>query len=496
MPLPKKTDAMQLRELISEVNVLEVHGSTNVEIAGISYDARRVLPGDIYVALQREGSDGHSEIDLAAQRGAVAIVCRRSSTLRQRITRVEVSDTRLALAELSSIFHGRPGEKLHVVAVTGGPDAWKTAHLTKQLLQASGVKTGLISSLRYEVAERYLPAAPLSETSDIQRLFSGMVRAGCTACVLELPAISPAYLKGIPVNVLLYQGGEQNLRALALFLQTREGSPVCGIINVDEETGRSVSYSNLFKMQLTYGFQSAEVTATDLSCTTSDSRFLINLAGHSAACELPLVGKSNVRHFLGAAAASLSTVAPRQLLKAIASVQPVPSSLERVPNDQGLTIFIDEAADPEALHSTLEEVSRLKKGRLLLAFGTSASTSGRDRFNLGRIAARFADHTILTSDNPGGENPEQICSALAQGIESAGSSTFHVQVDRAQAIRDLIAMADSEDVLVIAGKGERTQQILADTIVPFNDREVATEFLQHFVKPSSRGNVATALCAA
>lgn len=488
---------MQLRELISETSVLEVHGSTAVEIAGISYDARRVLPGDLYVAMQRENIDGHSEIELAVQRGAVAVVCRRIGNVRLRVTRIEVADTRLALSELASVFFGRPGEKLHIIGVTGKSDSWKTAHLTKQILQAGGVKTGLISSLRHEIGERRLPSAQFSETSDIQRLLAGMVRSGCSACVLELPAISPAYLKGIPINVLLFEGGEQNLRALSLFLQARAETPVCGIINLDDETGRSVAHSNLFKMQLAYGFHArAEVSASELSCTTAHSRFLLNLAGHSAGCNVPLIGKRNVRHLLGAAAASLSTLTARQVLSGLASLRPAPAALEPVSNPHGLSIFVDEAATPETLHAVLEDLSSLKSGRLLVALGAAAATPGKHRFDLGRTAANFADHVILTSDNPGRENPEQICSIVAQGFESAGRGRYHVQTDRAQAIRELIAMAEPGDIVLITGKGERSHQILADTVVPFSDREVVVESLQNFVKPATRSRVEPALCAA
>jgi UDP-N-acetylmuramoyl-L-alanyl-D-glutamate--2,6-diaminopimelate ligase len=488
---------MQIRELISESNVLAVHGSAAIDIAGIAHDARRVLPGDLYVAIQRETADGHSEIELALERGAVAIVTRRRSTLRHRVTQIEVADTRLALAELSSIFYGHPGKKLHVIAVSGGPDGWKIAHLTKQILEAGGVKAGLICSMRHEIGERNLPASQFTEPSDLQRLFSGMVRSGCSACVIELPAISPVYLKGIPVNVLLYHGGEQNLRALALFLDTRKDSPVCGIVNVDEESGRAVAYSNLFKMQLAYGFQSqSDVGASDVCCTSASSRFVLNLAGHSALCEVPLVGKTNIRHFLAAAAASLSVLTPRQVNSACAAVRPVPGSLEAVFNQNGLSIFVDEAAAPESLFKVLEDISRLKTGRVLLAFGCAAGTTGKHRFDIGRTAAQFADHVIVTSDNPGNELPEQICSVVAQGIESVGRGRYHVELDREQAIRELIAMAEPGDVVLITGKGERSHQILADTIVPFNDRTVATQILQNFVKPIARPLVEPALCAA
>lgn len=488
---------MQLRELIAEINVLEVHGSTALNITGISYEARRVLPGDIYVALQREDSDGHNEIELAVSRGAAAVLCRKTSNLRQRITRIEVADTRLALAEISSVFHGKAGEKLHVIGVTGGRGAWKTAHLAKQLLEAAGLKTGLISSLRHEIGERTLPSTHPAESSDIQRLFAGMARSGCTACVLELPAISPSHLHAIPVNVLVYEGGEQNLRALSLFVQSRKGAPVCGILNIDERNGRAVAQSNIFKMHLGYGFSpEAEVAASEISCRTGSSRFLLNLAGHSAACEVPLVGKGNLHHLLGAAAATLSALTPRQTIDALSKVCTAPASLEFVPNQHGLAIYIDDASDAPSLARVLSDVRQLQPGKILLSFGSPARISGKDRFDLGRVAAQFADHVILTSDNPGHENQEEISSAVVQGIDSVGRARFHLQPDRAQAIRELIAMAEPGDVVLVTGKGERTHQIIGSTTVPFSDREVAAECLQNFARTHTRNEQAPALCAA
>ncbi|HEX7859881.1 MAG TPA: cyanophycin synthetase [Verrucomicrobiae bacterium] len=488
---------MQLRELIAELNVLEIHGSTAVEVAGIAYDARRVAPGDVYIALQRGQVDGHAEIELAVERGAVAVVCRRTGSLRARATRVEVTDTRLALAEISRVFYGAAGERLHVVGVSGGRDAWKTAHLTKQILQAAGLKTGLISSLRHEIGSRQFPATDFTESSDIQRLFAGMVRAGCTACVLELPAVSPAYLRGIPLNVLLYQGGDQNLRALSLFLNSQQTAPVCGIVNIDDESGRTVGLSNLFKMQLTYGFGGeSEVSACELECGATSSRFVLNLAGNTAACEVPLVGRQNVRHLLGAAAASLSSLTPRQVLHAISAVRTAPSALEPVVNDRAISLYVDEASSAESLRAVLTDLRALRPERVLLACGAEAGTPGKDRFDLGKVAAQFADHVILTSDNPGTETVERICETIAQGIDSVGRARYHVQIDRAQAIRELIAMAEPGDVVLIAGKGERSRQMIGNTVVPFSDREVATEFLENFVKPEPRQTAAVTLCAA
>ena len=481
---------MQLSAILSEINFLAVHGSTTVEITGISCDARRVLPGDLYVALQREFLDGQADIELAIERGAAAGVCRRLGNIRSRVTRIEVADTRLALAEASAVFYGNAGQKLHVIAVAGGLSPWKTAHLTKQLLQAGGIKTGLISSLGHEVMGRNLPCTSAIEPSDIQKLFAAMVRAGCTACVLELPSISPAALKGIPINVMIFAGGEQNLRALSVFLQSRANTPVCGIVNADDETGRNVALSTIFKMQLSFGFgERAEVRAADLALSTTATRFNIELAGCAALCEMPLVGRENIHHLLGAAAASLSALTAKQVLAAMAHVRTPPASLEAIPNEHGLAVFVDETRDAARLPELIAGVKQLQPRRILLALGSPEGASGRDRFELGRAAGEYASHVILTTDNSGTEDLDSICSAISQGLDQARHCTYHVQADREQAIRELVSMAEPGDIALILGKGARAHQIVGNTIVPFNDREVALECLQSLIPTTVRSHV-------
>ncbi len=470
---------MQLRAILAEMNVLAVHGSTTVEVTGITCVARRVLPGDLYFAIAREQDNGEADIELAIERGAAAVVCRKMGNTRFRVPRVEVADTKLALAEASVFFYGNAGEKLHMIAVAGGANAWKTAQLTKQLLERAGIRTGLICSLRHEIAERVLPVSPLAEICDTQKSLAAMVRAGCKACVLELPTISPAALKGIPVNVLIFSGCEQNLRALSQFVQDRSGSPICGIVNCDDETGRSVAQSSIFKIQLTYGLNpSAEVRASNLSFSSTATRFDLELAGSLAACELPLIGKENTQHLLGAAAAGLSMLTPKQVFGAMGHLRAVPASLEPVPNNQGLSIFVDAAASADAISSLFDSVRLLQPRRTLLVFGSVEGASGKARFDLGRVAGEFADHVILTSDNPGTESMSEICSAIAQGVEQSQRCPFHIQADREQAIRDLVSMTEPGDIALILGKGDRTYQIIGNTIAPFNDREVASECLQ------------------
>ena len=475
---------MQLRAILSQINTLAVHGSTAVEITGISCVARRVLPGDLYFAISRQHENGEADIELAIERGAAAVICHRMGHTRFRVPRIEVSDTKLALAEGSAFLYGNAGAKLHIIGVTGPSNSWKIAQLTKQLLERAGIRTGLICSLRHEVGDRTLPASPLTEVCDTQKSFAAMVRAGCTACVVELPSISPAALKGVPINVLVFSGGEQNLRALSLFVQERSGMPICGIVNCDDESGRAVAHSSIFKMQLTYGFSApAEVRASNLSFSMSTSRFELQLAGSIATCELPLVGRENVHHLLGAAAGSLSMLTPKQVFGGMGHLRPVPASLEPVTNESGLAVFVDAAGDSAGAASLFGSVKLLSPRRTLVVMGSAEGTSGKSRFDLGRVAGEFADHVILTSDNPGTEPMSEICSAIAQGLEQSQRCTYHIQADREQAIRDLISMTEPGDIALILGKGDRTYQIIGNTICPFNDREVASECLQSLPAP-------------
>jgi UDP-N-acetylmuramoyl-L-alanyl-D-glutamate--2,6-diaminopimelate ligase len=159
-------------------------------------------------------------------------------------------------------------------------------------------------------------------------------------------------------------------------------------------------------------------------------------------------------------------------------LRPVPASLEPVSNDRGLAVYVDAAGDAASVASLFNSVKLLRPRRTLLVIGSVEGASGKSRFDLGRVAGEFADHVVLTSDNPGTESMSEICSTIAQGLEQSQHCTYHIQADREQAIRDLISMTEPGDVALILGKGEKTYQIIGNTICPFNDREVASECLQ------------------
>jgi UDP-N-acetylmuramoyl-L-alanyl-D-glutamate--2,6-diaminopimelate ligase len=480
---------MQLRALIEPIETLKVDGSLSVEVTGLAYEARRVSAGDIYFALQRGNSDGHSEIELAVQRGAVAVICRRNGAMRQRVTTIEVADTRGALADVSARFYGGTSDELRVIGVSGSGGAWKTAFLLTSILRASGVNAGLISELRHEFGERRLPAGSALESCDVHRFFAEMVRAGCGTCVLQLPEVTLTSTRGMPLDVLVLTDDEQNLWRLSEFMnQSTARRPSCGILNVEKQDGREAACAVLFDAHVTFGFSSAaQVSAQDVQFSTATTEGTLYIGNENVRFELPLVGRENLTHLLAASAAAFaSDLTAEQIGRALQELQTPPGSLERVPTDQPFAVFVDEARDERSLEIALRSLREITTGRILLAFGAGEKTAGKERFGMGRVAAKYAQYMILTGDNPGREPVEQICGVIAQGIESVGTVEYHFQPNRAEAIAELIGMARPGDVLLIGGKGDRVYQEFANTIVPFDDKAIALERLAPLPAPRAR----------
>jgi len=334
---------MQLRELIEALETLKVEGSLSAEVTGLAYEARRVAAGDLYFALQRGGADGHSEIELAVQRGAVAVVCRRNGAMRQRVTTIEVADTRAALADLSARFYGEASEKLRVIGVSGSRNAWKTAFLLTSILRANGVSTGLLTELRHEFGERRLPAGSALESCDVHRLFAEMVRAGCGTCVLQLPEITLTSMRGIPLDVLVLTDDDQNLWRLSEFMnQSTARLPSCGILNVEKQDGREAACAVLFDAHVTFGFSSAaQVSAQNVRFSSTTTEGTLYIGNENLRFELPLVGRENLTHLLAASAAAFaSDLTAEQIGRALQVLQTPPGSLEPVSTSQPcVTLF-------------------------------------------------------------------------------------------------------------------------------------------------------------
>ena len=493
--------SMHLKELVSRMTVLNVAGSLNHEVTGLHYDARRVAPGSLYFSLV-EGPDSYAEIQLALERGAVGVVCRRGPKLRKKQTCLEVPEVRMALAEAAAAFHDYPADKLRMIFVPGNCGHAQLSFVLKQVLEGAGIKTALIGSVRNELGGRTLPAGPgFAEPAEIQSWLAQAVQAGCGACIIETPleAISRerfaqtsfdiAVLSNLPEDISpgiirelgpVLRGSAQSRKALFT------------VFNWDQEGARAMANTRA-DVQVKFGFEGGtDVTAAAAAFDLEGTTFTLQLPSTRFPCRIPLRGQHNLSYILAAASVALCLdVEPATLQQSLEGLEQVPGNLEKIgEGSEAVSVMVDGARSREEVRQVLSSLKAITPGRVIVVFGCDYSTSGKARYEVGKVVGEFADYAVLTSDNPGREPVEQICSAIAQGIEQQTRTTYHFQPDRAVAIREGMDMARPGDVVLLAGKGERARQELPYTIIPFHDRSYAEEYLSRInIAPLERNRL-------
>ena len=487
---------MDLRELVQDLRPVSVEGALDREVSGIAYDSRRVTPGMIFVAVPGQRTDGHEYIDTALERGATAIICERNGILPQRATKIKVADVREALARVATSFYGNPSQKLKVIGVTGTNGKTTVSFMVKSILEATGIKTGLLGTVHYEIGDRVIPAQRTTpESLEVQHMMAQMVKAGCQACVMEVSshALEQKRVHGIEFDVAIFT----NLTRDHLdFHGTMEdyfsakrklfdalgqgGKKSAAVINIDDDFGARLSGLTNVEVELTYGLQkTARLRASNLQLGHDGSRFTVEVDKRKFACRLPLIGRHNIYNALAAVGAGLALdVEVVKMQAALNAMRPVPGRLESVTLGQDFGVFVDYAHTDDALKNVLTTLREITKGRVLLAFGCGGNRDSGKRAKMGRIAAELADYTIITSDNPRKESPEKIASQIEAGFREVKGSDYRMELDRKRAIQQIVGEAKAGDTVLIAGKGHETYQEFEDTVVPFDDRVHAREAIE------------------
>jgi len=488
---------MQLKEISRAIGPLRVEGSLEREITGITCDSRQVMPGMVFVAVPGSHVDGHDFIPNAIDRGAAAVVCERNGFISPRATKLKVADVRQALARAAAAYYGYPARRLKVIGVTGTNGKTTVAFLVRHLLEATGTKTGLIGTIRYEIGDRVVPAQRTTpEALDLQRFMAHMVNAGCRACVMEVSShaleqhrvgeieFDVSVFTNLTQDHLDYHGdmetyftAKQKLFAPAAHGEKR-GSQV---INIDDSYGARLWREGQAEVRLSYGLnERASVRATRIQLLRDRTRFRVETPRGDVACVLPLIGRHNIYNALAAIGTALALEAPLEALPAaLAAMPPVPGRLESVAAGQPFGLYVDYAHTDDALQNVLTTLREMTRGRLLLVFGCGGNRDAGKRPKMGAVAARLADYTVITSDNPRREDPATIARQIEEGYRGVRCDGYAVQLDRRRAIADILAQAGPEDTVLIAGKGHETYQEFESTVVPFDDRVHAAEALEN-----------------
>jgi len=460
-------------------------GAPEVEISGLAYSSKSVAPGTLFFCVPGFKTDGHEFAADAVERGAVALVCERPLGL--GVPEVIVSDARAAMGPAAARFYGDPTAELKVIGVTGTNGKTTTAFLTRTLLEAAGIRTGLLGTVTSVVGGREEPVVRTTpEAIDLQATFRRMLDAGDRACVMEVS--SHALELGRAESIRFACRVFTNLTQDHLdFHPTMEhyftakrklfeppGLP--SVVNVDDEYGRRI-VEEADPGAITYSIlRDAAYRARDVEFDTASSRFTCEAPDGSVRVEMPLPGLFNVSNALAAIAAARTLDVPLDSMPAaLAAAVRVPGRFEPVDEGQDFAVLVDYAHTPDSLDNVLRAAREIARGRVVVVFGAGGDRDRGKRPLMGEVASALADRVIVTSDNPRSEDPGAIVDEVLAG---AGSGAER-EVDRRQAIALAIDGAREGDVVVIAGKGhEQGQEFEGGRKEPFDDVSVARQVLR------------------
>ena len=482
---------MRLVELLSALPGADpAPPGADPEIRRVAHDSRRVEPGDLFVAIRGEKVDGLSHVPEAIRRGAAAVVAEPAAPGPLPVPWVRVPQARRALGLLAARLAGNPAERLVLAGVTGTNGKTTTAALLQALLERRFGAAGFLGTIGYRVGRRELPADRTTpDAALLQELLAEMVREGVPAAAMEVSshALALDRIEGCRFDLTVFTNLTRDhldfhrdmegygAAKRRLFDLRKPGAPA--VVNVADPFGRLLA-GQVGGRVVTYGptGEAADLRAESVVCDLSGVSFDAVSAAGRLPVRSPLLGRFNVDNLLAAAAGGLALgIAADEVAAALSSVRTVPGRLERVEAGQSYAILVDYAHTPDALERLLAAVRELTDRKIILVFGCGGDRDRGKREPMGRIAGARADIPIATSDNPRSEDPEAILSDVERGLAASGATKYLRIADRRQAIRAAIDLANPGTVVVIAGKGHETTQIIGDREEPFDDRAIAAE---------------------
>ena len=489
--------APKLSDYFSAGDLLASKGDLDRPISGLAMDSRRVMPGNLFFALPGRRADGNSFIDEAIQRGAVAIVAERiPSGTAARVTYVQVADARRALAQVSQRYFNFPDKSLDLVGVTGTNGKTTVTSLIKHLLSTPTQRVGLIGTVHYDLGARIVPSYRTTpESLELYGMLAQMRDAGCRQATMEVSShgIDQHRVLGMQFSVAVFTNLTRDHldyhKTLAAYFEVKSrlfsggigAAPKAVAINVDDPYGqqlaaRMASGSPAVRL-VTFGESPGAVVRAE-NVRLNFKHTQIRLVWPEGAIELesPFIGRYNVSNLLAAFAACYALGRDPQVIAArLKSFPGVPGRMERIEEGQPYNVLVDYAHTDDALRNALGMLRAITPGRLFVVFGCGGNRDRTKRPLMTSAVQEFADFAWATADNPRSEALAQIFTDMQAGVKAPAKITFIE--DRRRAISLALDAARAGDCLLIAGKGHETYQEFADTIIPFDDRQVVRELI-------------------
>ena len=484
---------MQLKDLLYRIPLLATAGSMNTDITSLTMDSRKAGPGSLFVAVRGTITDGHNYIQMAIQQGAVAVLCEELPTLTDpAVAYVQVENPARAMGFAAANLYEKPSQKLKLIGVTGTNGKTSVATLLFRLFRALGYRCGLLSTVQNQIDDQVIASTHTTpDAITINQLLTQMLAHGCTHVFMEVSSHAVVqeriagliFAGGIFTNIThdhldFHHTFDNYIRAKKGFFDQLPASAFA-LTNIDDKRGL-VMLQNTAARKETYSLQTL---ATFKGRIIADSLFGLNMLVDEQDVWFKLIGRFNGYNLLSVyGTAVLLGEDPAEVLTLLSGITPPPGRFEQVVSPTNIVGIVDYAHTPDALQNVLETINELRQAdeqnrmpQIITVVGCGGNRDMAKRPVMAEIACRFSNRVILTSDNPRYEDPMAILAQMQAGVSPVDVKKTLVIEDRREAIRQAVAMAQPNDIILVAGKGHETYQDIAGVKSDFDDRAILKE---------------------
>lgn len=486
---------MELKKLLTGVENYKSKGDMEIEIKKVECNSKKVVPNSLFIAIKGYDFDGHEYIEEAIANGATAVMLDMSADfkkikLKPDVTIIITDDTRKALARVSCNYFGNPSRYFKLIGVTGTKGKTTTTYMIKSILEKAGHKVGLIGTIANYIGDECLGYSNRTtpESLELQELFYKMAKAKVEYVVMEVSSqsLKLSRVEGCYFDYAIFTNlykdhislkehsdmNEYFESKLKLFSMAPKG-----FVNSDDFKCNKI-INNSPKCDIkTYAVDNkADILAKDITITNISVDFKVKLGTKNERVKVNIPGRYSVYNALAAISLATSLGIDTEKIKEGLENIVVPGRNELVPNKEELAIMIDYAHTAESLENILQATKTYTPGRVICVFGCGGDRDTEKRPRMGEVAGRLADYTVVTTDNPRTEKPEDIISEIEKGI-SKTKGKYEIVVDRKEAIAKAIKIMNKRDIVIIAGKGHEVYQEINGEKKPFNEREIIKEIL-------------------